>query len=93
MDQHPKHIVKRAGHNESYDARKLYASIFSACLAVRVPGGEAELVADKVNRDVENWLESKPVVTSSDIHRVAGQFLEAYNADAAYIYKTHRNIS
>ena len=26
-----KHIVKRAGHSESYDTKKLYASVYAAC--------------------------------------------------------------
>jgi len=88
-----KHIVKRAGHSEEYDQRKLYASIFAACNAVRVPAGEAELVAERVVVDVEKWLEPKSEVTSNDIHRVAAQNFKVYNPDAAWIYEHHRNIS
>jgi len=87
-----KHIVKRAGHTEAYDQRKLYASIYSSCLAVRTPSGEAELVAEKVCKDVEQWMDQKHEVTAHDIRRVAHQYLEAYNPDAAYIYKMHREI-
>lgn len=88
-----KHIVKRAGHSESYDQRKLYASIYSACLAVREHVGSAELIADKVCQDFEAWLGNKAEVTSNDIHRVATKDLTAYNDDAAWIYKHHKNVS
>lgn len=87
------HIVKRAGHTETYDQRKLYASIYAACMAVRVPQGEAELVAAQVCEDAKMWLSDKPEVTSGDIHRQAAKNLKAYNPDAAYIYETHRQVS
>lgn len=85
-----KHIVKRAGHTEEYDPRKLYASIYAACLSVRATEGEAELVAERVVKDFETWLAKKHEVTSHDIRRIAGQHLTAYHADAAYMYRQHR---
>lgn len=87
------HIVKRAGHTEPYDQRKLYASVYSACLAVRSPVGEAELVAEKVCADVEEWLGNKHEVTAGDIHRTANKHFHVYNADAAWIYQHHRSLS
>jgi transcriptional regulator NrdR family protein len=87
-----KHIVKRAGHNELYDERKLYASVFSACQAVREPMGSAELIADKVVKDVNEWLDKKHEVTSNDIRAQAAKHLHAYHADAAYIYRHHRVV-
>lgn len=87
------HIVKRAGHTEEYDERKLYASVYASCLAVREPQATAELIADKVVKDFNKWLKKKTEITSHDIRRVAAKHLHAYNQDAAYIYKHHRVIS
>lgn len=84
------HIVKRAGHTEQYDAKKLYGSIYAACLAMREPVGTAEVVAEKVVADVEAWLAKKSEVTSNDIRRIAAQHLHGYNPDAAYAYMHHR---
>ena len=86
------HIVKRHGHTESFDERKLYASIFSACQSVREPEGSAELIADKVAKDVKQWIASKHEVTSNDIRIAAAKHLQSYNPDAAYIYKHHRVV-
>ncbi len=86
------HIVKRAGHNEPYDDHKLYASIYSACQSVREPSGSAELIADKVVKDIDTWIEKKHEVTSNDIRRVAASNLKAYNSDAAYMYLKHRVV-
>ena len=87
-----KHIVKRGGHSEEYDERKLYASVYSACLAVREPSPTAELVAEKVCQDIDAWLGDKHEVTSNDIRRITADKLELYNPDAAYIYKHQRNL-
>ena len=86
------HIVKRKGHAEPYDNRKLYASIYAACLSVRATEGEAELVAERVVKDVETWLAKKHEVTSADIRRVASQNLKAYHSDAEYMYRNHREL-
>ena len=86
------HIVKRAGHNEPYDGRKLYASIFAACLAVKEPIATAELVAQEVQSQTEKWLEQKHEVTSNDIRREAAKHLQVINPNAAYQYLHHRVI-
>ena len=87
-----KHIVKRAGHTEIYDEKKLYASIFSACQSVREPMGSSELLADTVCKDVASWIEKKHEVTSNDIRHTAAKHLKAYHPDAAYMYLHHRVI-
>ena len=84
------HIVKRKGHAEPYDQRKLYASIYASCQTVRVHAGEAELVAERVVQDVEKWLANKAEVTANDIRLQATKHLGAYNTEAAWMYKHHR---
>lgn len=80
------------GITEPYDERKLYASIYAACLALRTPAGEAELTAAKVCKDIEPWLENKPEVTSTDIRHQAADHLKLYNPDASYMYVRHRSM-
>ena len=85
-----KHVVKRAGHIESFDNRKVYASIYASCLAVHEPSEVAELVAQKTTREVEAWLATKNEVTSNDIRRQAGKFLGKTSPHAGYLYLHHR---
>ena len=87
-----KHIIKRHGHNEAYNDHKLYASIYSACQSVREPSGSAELIADKVVKDMAGWIAKKHEVTSNDLRRTAAIHLKAYNPDAAYMYLHHRVV-
>lgn len=87
-------VVKRGGRRprETFDAEKLKKSIRAAMLSVRAHEGEAESTARNVTHHVVLWLDSKPVVTSHDVRRLASVHLERYHPDAAYLYKYHRHI-
>ncbi len=87
-----KHIVKRGGHVESYDERKLYASVYAAALATNQPVGVAELIAKEVVALTSEWLETKHEVTSNDIRRIASERLKSINSDVAYHYQHHRMV-
>jgi len=87
-----KHIVKRAGHSEPYEQRKVYASVYSALLAVHEPTGTAELLSDKVTQEVDTWMEGKTEVTSADILRKASERLNILHPDAAWIYLYQRSV-
>ncbi|HVF68963.1 MAG TPA: ATP cone domain-containing protein [Xanthomonadales bacterium] len=88
-----KHIVKRKGHTESFDARKIYASVFASCLVLRMKDEEAELIAHMVSDEVEKALKDVKQIEAHKIHKLVTQSLKKYNADASYIYDTHRDIS
>ncbi|HUQ84918.1 MAG TPA: ATP cone domain-containing protein [Candidatus Limnocylindrales bacterium] len=87
------HIVKRKGHKEPFDARKIYASVFAACLVLRMKDEEAELIAHMVSDEVEKGLKKEKQMESHKIHKLVTESLKKYNSDAAYIYDTHRDIS
>ena len=87
-------IVKSEGRRptESYQRDKLHASVLAACLSVRSPEGEAEIITQKVCDAVEKWLSEKPEVTSGDLRRKAGETLEIHHPEAAFLYKHHRLV-
>lgn len=87
-----KHIVKRAGHTEAYDEKKLYASIYAACLSVREHPGSGELIAQSVVSEFAQWLADKHEVTSNDIRNQAAAHLKVINPDAGHIYLHHRVV-
>lgn len=87
------HIVKRHGHKEKYDSRKVYASVYAALLALRTHEGEAEVVADKVTREVNAWVTGKKEVTSHEIFVKTEAVLKSINPDAAFIYTTHLDVN
>lgn len=87
------HIVKRAGHTEPYDERKLYASVYASCLALRETQATSEMIAEKVVSEINEWLDKKHEVTSHDIRTHAAQHMKAYHPDAAWLFLHHRNVS
>lgn len=91
---HPTHVVKtgHGKHPEFFNAEKLHKSIVAACASSGTPIGQAESIARRVVNEVEEWLESRPEVTSADIRRVAARYLKTYHPDASYLYEHHRSI-
>jgi transcriptional regulator NrdR family protein len=85
-----KHVVKRSGKTEVFDERKLYASIYAACIGVHESVGTAELVAERVCTNIQLWLRPKSEVSSTDIRLHAAKELKQINAHAAFLYAHHR---
>lgn len=88
------HVIKRgaARGNEAYSSDKLHASIMAACLSVRSPEGEAEMIAHHVSSAVTQWCHRRAAVTSHDLRRVAGGLLHEFHPEAGYLYQNHRLV-
>ena len=86
-------IVKRAGHTELYDERKVYGSCFFACRNAHLSEQEAEEICKKVAAALTKWVKAKKIVSSNDIFRILIQELKKHNEDASFLYETHRDVS
>ena len=86
-------LVKRKGHTEEFDQKKLYASVYAACMTLRMKEEEAELLAETVSGEVGKALASHDELSSQTIHSHVAKALHRYNPDAAFLYDTHRDIS
>ncbi|MEK6983864.1 MAG: ATP cone domain-containing protein [Nanoarchaeota archaeon] len=87
------HIVKRKGHTETYDERKVYGSCYFACRNAHLSEEEAEDIANNVSMAVTKWIAKHKVVSSDDIFKKLIEELRKCNEDAAFLYETHRDIS
>ena len=87
------HIVKRKGHKEKYDERKVYASVYAACLVLRMQDEQAELIANMVSHEVTQEYKKVHEVDAHKIHEFVVKELRKYNKDVSYIYDTHKDIS
>ncbi len=86
-------IIKRRGHEEEFDERKVYASCYAACLNASMKPIQAEKVCEKITKQIGKEVKSNKCTTSDHIfHRVA-ELLEKYDKNAAFMYKMHRDIS
>ncbi len=87
------HIVKRQGHKEKYDSRKIYGSAFYACRSTHMGKKDCEKIAAKVQTEMNKWLTGKKLVTSDQIFKEVAKRLKKHHKDAAFMYETHRDIS
>ncbi|MFO0882126.1 MAG: ATP cone domain-containing protein [Candidatus Saccharimonadales bacterium] len=85
-----KHVIKHSGSSEAFDPRKVYASVYASCLSVHETTDEAELVAEKVTKQVNEWLTPKTEITVVDLRRVIAQKLRVINPHAGFVYQHHR---
>lgn len=86
-------IVKRRGRKQEFDEKKLYASVYAACLSAHIEKEETAQIADAVCGKVRKWIEDKEEVSSDQIFKKVGEELRHLNKDAAFMYLTHRDIS
>lgn len=86
-------IVKRRGHCEAYDERKVYGSCYYACRSCHLSEKESEEICSKVCRSVNKSLRHKKEVSSNDIFNLITKELKKHNEDASFMYETHRDIS
>lgn len=87
------HIVKRLGHQEKFDVKKVYGSSYAACLNCHMKKKECEGIADKVCNGLKKWIRVKKRVTSDQIFKQVIRELKKHNKDAAFMFETHRDIS
>jgi len=86
-------IVKRKGHQEEFDEKKIYASVYSACLVDGLKEKEAERLADKITKQLKKWIDKKKLVDSKDIFNQVTKLLNKENKEVAFLYETHRDVS
>ena len=88
-----KHIVKRKGHEEFFDERKIYASCYSACLGTRMKHREAEEICENVCKEMKSWIAKKEKVTATYIFQQMIKTIKKYNKEVAFLYETHRDLA
>ena len=88
-----KHIVKRRGHKEPFDPRKIYGSTYAACRNTHLSETQSEKIAETVSARIEKWVADKKELSSDQIFRQIIVVLKELHPDAAFLYETHRDIS
>jgi|SRR3989344_3042940 len=86
-------IIKRRGHTEIYDERKVYGSCYFACRNAHLSEREAEAICGKVCSSITKYISRKKSASSDEIFRMLIRELKKHNGDAAFLFETHRDIS
>ena len=82
-------IVKRAGHKERFDEKKVYASIYAACASAFYSERNCERTADNITRKIEKYVAGRRAVNSSEIRRRVENELRKIDKELAFFYEQH----
>jgi len=87
------HIVKRKGHEEHFDERKVYKSCYAACLSAHVARKDADVICKKATKEITQWIKTRKEVTTHQISKEIIRVLKRHDKNAAFMYETHRDVS
>ncbi len=86
-------VVKRRGHNEPFDERKVYGSIYASCASCDIKERECEKLAEQVVSELKKTISGRNEINSTEIFGLVISILAKYHEDAAFMYQAHRDIS
>lgn len=87
------HIVKRRGHKQEFDPRKIYGSVYNSCRNAHLTEIESEKIAEAMQLHMEKWIKGKKDTTSQEIFEQVATAMRSFHEDAAFLYATHRDIA
>lgn len=86
-------VVKRKGRCEEFDEKKVYASVYAACVNAHRRESDCEELSQEVTKKIKRWAETRREIDSNEIFRRVMHILNKKNKEAAYMYETHLDIS
>ncbi len=85
-----KHVVKRKGHTQPYDEKKVYASCYAAALNCHYSEEAAEKIADKTTKKINAWMKKKKSISSHDIRTKIEESID--DNDVVLMYRHHLDL-
>jgi len=87
-------VVKhRTGKCEKYDERKVYGSVYAACYVCHMKHASCAKIANEVSKHVTKFIRKHKKVHTKHITKHAIKHLKKHSKKAAFMYKTHMDIS
>jgi transcriptional regulator NrdR family protein len=87
------YLIKRKGHREKYEEKKVYKSVYAACHVCEMPEKDCGAIARSVTKEITSMVRKRKIKSSNDIFRTAIKLLKEQHKDAAFMYETHRDVS
>ena len=86
-------VVKRKGHEEKWDDKKLYASCYAACYEAEMNHKQCERHAQRILKALKKRLKNKGCVDSHLLRDWVHAELKKVHKEAAFLYKTHLDVN
>lgn len=82
-------IVKRKGHTEEFDEKKVHGSVYAACASAHYDESSCEKTADSVTKAVKKLVKGKKSMQSSKIREKVNAELKKKDKELAFYYEQH----
>jgi len=82
-------IVKRKGHKEKFDEKKVYGSVYAACASAHYNETECKKTAEKITKIIKNFLKNKKQIQSQEIRKKVENVLKRKDEELAFFYEQH----
>ena len=82
-------IVKRKGHKERFDEKKVYGSVYAACASAHYDEAKCEKTADEITKKIKKFIKNKKEIKSADIREKIESELKKKDKELAFFYEQH----
>ena len=82
-------VVKRKGHTEEFDEKKVYGSVYAACASAHYGEMQCERIAGEATKKVKKLLKNKKEISSTEIRKKIESELKKKDGELAFFYEQH----
>ena len=82
-------VVKRKGHKEMFDEKKVYGSVYAACASAHYDEMYCEKTADEVTKKIKKFTKSKKEIQSTELRKKIENELKKKDEELAFFYEQH----
>ncbi|MBI4017491.1 MAG: hypothetical protein HY366_00935 [Candidatus Aenigmarchaeota archaeon] len=82
-------VVKRRGHREAFDERKLYASVYAACASAHYNEAGCERAAAQMTARVKSIVKGRKEINSKEIRSRVKEELGKIDENVEFFYDKH----
>lgn len=82
-------IVKRKGHKEMFDEKKVYGSVYAACASAHCDEMQCEKIAEEVTGKIRKLVKNKKEISSTELRKKIENELKKKGEELAFFYEQH----
>lgn len=82
-------VVKRKGHREAFDERKVYGSVYAACASAHYDEAGCEKVAYQITEKIKKFVKNKKEIPSAALREKVESELDKKDEELAFFYRHH----
>lgn len=82
-------VVKRKGHKENFDERKVYGSVYAACASTHYDEMQCEKTAEEIMKKIKASVKNRKEISSEEIRKKIEKELRKKDEELAFFYEQH----